>query len=119
MFVLYFITIFTPCMFWRMVIGPVTGISFWIYWFMASTAIFFFVFLVAEYFLVKYLSIVIFGRILPIMDDFFALFVQVSNAIVAAVFGLINCYTFESNEIEMRLAGLPTTMAQADKLHLG
>ena len=96
-------------------ISPVSTVGFNVWWFSASTFLVSFALAGMEHILLKYFSVVVFGRVLPIMDDFFARFFLLANVATSSFMGLVNCYSVEYFEIEMRASGLPTSMNRYDK----
>ncbi len=95
--------------------APVNGFSFCVWWFAASTFIVSMALQGVEHVLLKFLSVVVYQRFLPIADDFFARFLFLSNLFVSSLIGLVNCYSVEFYEIAMRASGLPTSMNTYDR----
>ncbi len=96
-------------------ISPVSTVAFNVWWFSASTFLISFALTGVEHIILKYLSVVVFQRLLPIMDDFFARFFLLANLATSSFMGLVNCYSEEYFEIEMRASGLPTSMNRYHK----
>ncbi len=95
---------------WRIFVSPVTNYFWWFWWFICTLYAYAVGLTAIEYLFVKYYFIVIAMRIVPILDDFFALFLARTNIAIGAFFGLANCYTEEGFLGEMRTAGLPPLM---------
>ncbi len=98
-----------PALTYRIVYSPLTGwINYLIVYLGFGTA-FLLTFIVVEYYCLKYLAVVVFKRMLPIMDDFLAMFMLPTNLSVTALLTYVNMSTSESMMYERRLAGLQPT----------
>ncbi len=64
-----------------------------------------------EYLMIKFMSVVIFKRVAPILDDFFAVFLFLLNLSLSLFFSLINCHTVGNHQAQMRIQGLPLDLA--------
>ncbi len=101
----------TPFNIWRMTASPVSGPGFWLL-LLASYATVYFIYLSAlEYLLIKFLTNVVFKRVLPLMDDFFAAFFLATNICLGLNLGFLELYTEEASKIELRYGGLPVSMS--------
>ena len=111
--VVLFYLICTPFNIWRMTVGPVSGSAFWFWVFTANFTIFF-VFLGSyEYIALKFLTVVIFGKIISVVDDFSSSFLFLTNVVIGSMLGILNLYTAEGMRNHYRNAGLPIGMAPA------
>ncbi len=113
--VLIFYWITTPLNVWRMVVSPVSGVTYWIWWFLATWVIFNHGLLAYESLLIKYLVVAVYKRFLPIQDDFFAMFLMKANFTVAFMVSITNQYTAMAFQMEKRIAGMPTVLATYSK----
>ena len=87
--VLVYDTINTPLNVYRLAIGPVSEGLFWISLFLLRICAFWITLIGFEYLFIKYLAVVIWKRILPIVDDFFGLFILLANFSISAVLAMI------------------------------
>ncbi len=113
--VLIFEIITTPLNVWRMVVSPITGVLYWIWWFLASHVCINHGLLAIEYAIIKYLIIVVYKQFLPIVDDFFADFFMVANFGIASWISLVNLYTTAGLHLEKRVAGMPLFLVNNSK----
>ena len=104
----------TPLLLWRILVSPVIG-KFWWFWWSLSTFYAYADGLAGlEITLVKfYLSR---NTRLPAKDDFLAKFLAITNLVIGSLFGLVNCYTEEGFQSELRSSGLPPLMSNYTKL---
>ncbi len=95
---------------WMMNIGPINSVVQWIWWFTGTTFIAFESLSTIECMIIKYLTIVVYKRMLPILDDFVARCQGLVNITVASFMGLVNCYSEEGFIALNRGGGLPPKM---------
>ncbi len=89
------------------------------YWwaaFLAISYLFRLLFLCFEGFAFKFYCIVICKRVLPVNDNFMALFLNLTNTIVGSVIAFVSLYTPPMYQVEMRSTGKPTLLASQTPL---
>ena len=64
----------------------------------------------------KFMCIVIYQRLVPILDDFVAMFLNLTNMIVGGFLAIIALNTENFLRIEMRAVGLPNSFASSTPL---
>ncbi len=79
---------------------------FWIYCIALFMKFFFGILAGFQYTLVRHLSIVVLHRVLPICDDFFGMFLGITNLIVGMFLSVISCYSIGILRIQARFPGL-------------
>ncbi len=100
-----------PMVIWRIIIGPIHLTK--IYWgwvFVMNAYTYIELLSAAECLMIKFLSLVVFKRLLPIQDDIFARFLLVANICLSLFLSLVNCYSLENIGAEKRFLGMPTDM---------
>ncbi len=60
----------------------------------------------------RFIAIVVLKRMLPMLDDFFAVFIGFTNVIVAGMLSLVNCFSFRGLGQELKMMGMPTYIRQ-------
>ncbi len=97
-----------PVLFWRHAIGPLSNAFFsWTMVIVVRLYVMFFFLTGTEYVTIKYLSVVVLKRVLPIVDDFFAFFFFLANASAAIFTTYIQLHNPWSQRTAMRFRGMP------------
>ena len=86
--------------------------------FAADIAIFFLFLNSFEYIGLKFLTIVVYKKILPLVDDFFGTFLLLINFTNACFLGFTNLHTQGDLQKQYRNAGLPALMTPRTDLQL-
>ncbi len=98
-----------PVRAFRLIMGPIhSGIIFWPWMF--SLRAFFFGIIVygTEFLLMRFISIVVLKRMLPVLEDFFSIFICASNIAIVSMLSLINCFSYRACMQQSQMAGLPS-----------
>ncbi len=97
-----------PILFWRLAIGPLS-IPFFAWSMIFAARIYFFlvVFIGTEYLTIKYMSVIVLKRVLPIIDDFFGLYFFIANLTAIIWISYIASHSEWSARTALRYAGKP------------
>ncbi len=100
-----------PVRVYRHIIGPIrNGVIFWPWMLSLRFYVYYLILFGVEIVGIKYVSIVWIQRMLPILDDFFAIFLFLTNFTIAAVLSLINCFSIRGFIQEIEMMGYPRSM---------
>ncbi len=106
-----------PVTLWRTLVGAIVSSKVFWAWCFSLNAYTYMVLLVStEYLVIKCLAVVVMKRVLPILDDFCALFLFLANLLVVSLLAVMNCYTVGNHQAHMRIQGLPIEMAEHSPL---
>ena len=97
-----------PIIFYFLLLGPLTISSIYWIWYMTMSVFFYGILILAsEYFLTKYLTVVILKSMLPILDDFFARFLLFSTIGQAFFLAMIGSFSSEAFQFQTGLGRRP------------
>ncbi len=105
--------------FWKTTMGPLT-INF-LAWTAALCLRFFLMFIILtgiEYMTIKYVSVIVMRRVLPIQDDFFGHFAIVCNLALTTWIVIVCSYSDLSALAVVRFQGLPDLIASTEGLSM-
>ena len=106
MIAVYWLTL--PIAFWRIIVGPIRWTKIlWFRSFVLYTGLFRALILALEYFSLKYVTIAWKKRMLSILDDFWAIYLHILNAILSMILALLECYNPSIDDGFTRFSGLP------------
>ena len=102
-----------PVAFWRIIIGPVEASKiYWTWCFIINFYTYALFLPGGEHAAIKFVSVVILKRMLPLQDDFFSTFLLLFNMVISVVFSCVNCYTIGPQKARRRYQGLPMDLAE-------
>ena len=94
-----------------MIIGPVNNYIYWIWCSIQEYHFFGIVLIGIEIYTFKFLTIVVYKKMLPILDDFMAMFLVATNMVVGYFLGIVSLYSQFNHFSETRFVGWPSELA--------
>ncbi len=91
----------------RLLTGPLNLVLYWIWAFSLNCFIYSANLYIAEYFLMKFISIVVKKQVLPFLEDFFGFFLAVFNFVISVWLLVISSFTQDFAIEQFKARGLP------------